>query len=186
MAAAGVSPIAGKAGPGLSRELAARVVLCYQLDVSILGPPVLGLVLNPQIRQLEVSPHHRQVVRVSKREAIGREVRVSVAIVAIQESLVVALQFVVEHDTRDAAALALDAGGLLLVDAIDLRVMPELARLRNASVVLLSATVRAGGRVRVQQVLAVSRQRDDMPHAAAVDEAFAGHETLIGQMTPVA
>ena len=41
----------------------------------------------------------------------------------VQERLVVALQLVVEDDPRDAPALGLDASGLGLIEAIELRVV---------------------------------------------------------------
>ena len=111
--------IAGEAGAGLAGELAARVVLGHQLDVSILGPAGLRLVLDAKIGQLEVVVDDGQIVRLGKCEAVGAEVDVVVAVVAIQEVLVVALEFVVEDDAGDAAALALDLSRFLLVETIE-------------------------------------------------------------------
>ncbi len=61
--------------------------------------------------------------RFAKAVAVGVDVGVVGPVLAIQERLVVALQFVVEDDARDASALALDAGRFLLVDPIQLGVV---------------------------------------------------------------
>ena len=154
-AAASADAVAREAGARLAGELPARVVLGHKFDISVRHSSVFGLVLDAQIGQLEVTSDDREVVFLGKRQAILHDVGVFVTVLAIQEPLVVAFQLVIEDDPRNATALTFDPGGFLLVNAIQLRVMPQLARLHDVGVVLLPVTTRWNRGVRVQEVLTV-------------------------------
>ncbi len=104
------------------------------------------LVLDPQVGQLEMVADHREVVRLGEGPTVLFEGGVGGSVRAVQVLLVVALELVVEDDPHDAPALTLDARRLRAKEAVDLGVVPELARLHDAGVVPLRLAARARSR----------------------------------------
>ena len=80
------------------------------------------------------------------------------AIAFLEEPLIVALEFEVQNDSRDAGAGALQPVGGLYVRAIELRVVGHLARLHDPRVVGLPRLAGLGALVAVEQLPARRRQ----------------------------
>jgi hypothetical protein len=104
----------------------------------------------------------------------------------MEERLVLALEFVVEDDAGDAAAGGLDATGLGLVQAIELGVVWEFARLDEADMVTLGAPIGARRLVRLQQVFAVAREDHDGGGFPGYRDFRALDEALVGEALEVA
>ena len=68
-ASAGGRAVAGEAGRGLPGQLPAGVMLGDEFHVAVGGSSVLGLVLDPEVRELEVPVDDGQVVGRGKRQA---------------------------------------------------------------------------------------------------------------------
>jgi hypothetical protein len=161
-------------------------MLGHELDVPVLHPPVPGFVFDAEVGQFEMTSHHRQVVRGGECQALLHDVGVVVSTLAIQELLVVTLQLVVEDDPGDATAVAFDTGSFFPVDAIQPRVMPQLARLHDVGVVLLPVTTRSSRRVRVQEIPAFWSECDDMVCTITVSDRLVGQQPLLAEVSPIA
>jgi hypothetical protein len=120
-------------------------------DLEILMPraAVSILVLDARVREPDVPIVVRQLV--FPRPAcnlFGLPVRPTVtlflaSIALVEESLIVALQLIVEDDALNPTALAAEALLSALISAIDLRVVRQLARLSQTRVEVLAGFVRA-------------------------------------------
>jgi hypothetical protein len=116
------------------------VVAGHYLQVLVSRPPVAVLILDARVGEVNVSVVVRQVVLASPpgdllRLAIGPAIAVVLSSIAlVEEPLIVALEFVVEDDTVDAATLFPQSLLCTLVGSIDLGVVRQLARLSNAGV----------------------------------------------------
>jgi hypothetical protein len=112
----------------------------HDLDVFVARPPVAVFVLDPGIREVDMTVVARQVVFPSPScDLLGLPIRSSVAVLPapialVQESLVVALQLVVQDDPIHPAALLADTLLSAQVCAIDLRVVRQFSRLSEAGV----------------------------------------------------
>ena len=83
----------------------------HDFEVLVTGQPIAVLILDARIREVNVSVVVRQVVLASPpRDLLRLAVRPPIAILLtaialVEEPLIVALEFVVEDDTVDAATL---------------------------------------------------------------------------------
>jgi hypothetical protein len=152
----------------------------------MLQAPVFGLVLNAKVGQLQVSVDHLEVIRMGKCQAIVRHVGVGWPIRAIQEPLVVALDFIVEDDSGHAPTLASDLPGLFPEDGIQPGVVRELARLHGPGVEGLLAAFGSRGRVRVEEVFALSRETHNVVCAVSIRDRRLRHESCLAKVPPVA
>ena len=132
-----------RADTGRSRRCAlpaswtARVVLGDDLDVALLDAsrrPSRTRGGGPGARD---GRRRSAAPGVGKRLAIGLDGRVLRPVPTVEKRLVVALELVVEHDARDAAAVGFDARGFGLIGAIELDVVGEFTGLHEAGVILL-------------------------------------------------
>ena len=119
------------------------------LDVLMPRAAVPVFVLDTGIREPDVPIVVRQFVLARPpRDLLGLAIRPAVAVLLpsialVEEPLIVALEFVVEDDTADAAALVPQSLVGALVGAIDLGVVRQLARLPDAGVEGLAGLVAA-------------------------------------------
>lgn len=178
--------VARKARARFARHLAARVVLRDELHIAVLKPPVFGLVLDAKIGQLQVPSDHCQILRLGEREPLVGRVRIGWPVSAVQELLVLALDFIVEDDPSHESALTRDLPRLFPEDAIQSSVVRELARFHNTGIEGLLPAIGSGGRVRVEKVFAVTREADDAVRALAIRQRRVRHETFLTEATPVA
>jgi hypothetical protein len=140
-------------------------------DLEILMPraAISVLVLDPRVwkpdvpivvRQLVFTRPTRNLFRLTVRPAVAV---LLAAIALVEESLIVALQLVVEDDAPNPTALAAETLLGALVGAIDLGVVRQLARLSDAGVEGLAGLVGAVVTlvaVGLEQVTPAVRQRD--------------------------
>src|SRR5688572_22893952 len=102
------SAIAGESGSRDARAVGAAIVRRDDLDVVSAPPAVRLLILDARVREMHLVIEVRQVVFTCPfanlvRRAIGPSIAVIVVLVAlVQPTLIVALEFVVQHDTIDA------------------------------------------------------------------------------------
>jgi len=110
------------------------------LDVLVIPPPIRFLVFDPHIREMELVVEVRQVVFVRPFTnlrccPIGVSVVVVVVLVALVEpALIFALELVVEDDAFDVDVALEEAGLRVLVGPVDLEVVLQFARSRQARV----------------------------------------------------
>lgn len=116
---------------------------------------------------------------------IGLKRRVIWTVGAIQESLVLALQFVVEDDSRHSTALGIDARLLLFERPKHPGVVSQLARLHDTGEERLIGPV-AGTRVSLQHRFALGRQRHNPLGTRDVRQGLIGDQPPIGESTQVA
>ncbi len=155
--------IQGEPRPRLAGELSARVVLRHELHIARLEAPVCRLVLDAEIRQLEVPINHGQLVGGGKGLRCPRSPSPSVRPVGpVQKRLVLALQFVVEDDARDAAAFVLQIDRPR-PDTADraARRAPARAASRGPRDTAACRPVGAVVATAVKERLALARQHDD-------------------------
>jgi hypothetical protein len=141
-------------------------VIGHELDVSKFKTPVRRRELDAKVGQLEVTLNNGQPCRRRKLLQVVRAVFVR-SLWTIEERLVITLEFVVEDDALDSAALALNFLSLGLKQAINLGVMGDLSRLDEARVELLRAACDWHA-MRFQQVLAALGE-DSHGHGFAID-----------------
>jgi hypothetical protein len=112
----------------------------HDFEVLVTGQPIAVLILDPRIREVNVSVVVRQVVLASPtRDLLRLAVRPPIAILLasialVQETLVVALELVIEDNAVHPTALLANALLSALVGTIDLGVVRQLARLPEARV----------------------------------------------------
>jgi hypothetical protein len=126
------SAVPDESGRGLGRQLAPGIVLSDQLDVAVFGASVRGLVFDPQVWKHDLAVHHVETVGLRKRDSVGVRRHICASVTAVQIALVVPLQLVIEGDPADARAFAFEPDGLVEEDAIQARVMRDLARLDDS------------------------------------------------------
>src|SRR5687767_11908559 len=120
--------------------MGAAIVAGDNLKILMPRAAVAVLVLDPRIREPDVPIVVRQLVFPRPtRDLFGLTVRPAVAVLLaaialVEESLIVALQLVVEDDAPNPTALAAETLLGALVGAIDLGVVRQLARLSDTSV----------------------------------------------------
>jgi len=125
------------------------VVAGHDLEILVPRAAVSVLVLDARIREPDVPIVVRQIAfTCPPRNLFGLTVRPTVAVLLaaialVQESLIVALQLVVEDDALDPAATIPQSLLGALVRAIDLGVVRQLARLPEAGPERLTRLVRA-------------------------------------------
>ena len=169
----------------LAGELPAGVVLGDELNIAVLMAPVFCLVFDPEVRQRKVSVDDRQLVRRGKRPAIVVERGLIGAIPTIEVLLVVALELGFKNDAGHAAALAFNARGLSLVEARELCVMRQLARLDQPRVIALAVPLRPRFLMGVEEGFPVSRE-DGHGGWAMVDHYYVSfHQALPFQVLQV-
>ena len=153
--------------------MGAAIVAGHDLEILMPRAAVSVLVLNPRIREPDVPIVVRQLVFSRPVcNLFGLTVRPAVAVllasvVLVEESLIVALQLVVEDDAPNPTALAADTFLGALVGAIDPGVVGQFARLPDARVERLTGlvdTVVALIAVRFEKIAPAVRQR----HGAVV------------------
>ena len=154
------SPIQREAGLGLPRQLPARIVLGDEFHIPMLGATVLRFVLDPEIRQFQMPVDDRQVLRVGERLEIRLVTRAFGAIVPMQKRLIVMLQLVIEDHSRDAPAVVFQPRRLHLIEAVELHIVPQFARLHETFVVLLARLACID--VHVEQRFALRREDDEV------------------------
>jgi hypothetical protein len=133
-------------------------VLGDDFDVTMFEATVLGLVLDAEIRQLEVVSYDVQVVIVCEDSSILLDGCVLGAMFAIEEALVVALQFVVEEHACNVTAIRLDARFLLSKGPVYLHVMRQFAGLDHAGVEGLNWTLDVRIAMRLEHSFAFRRE----------------------------
>ena len=147
----GVTPEPGLGG---GAGMGAAIVRGHDLDVLVPTPAIAVLVLDAGIGKVHVPVVVRQLVLPRPpcdllRLAIRPAVAVLLAAIAlVEETLIVALQLVVENDAPDPTALAAEPLLGALVGAIDLGVVRQLARLPEAGVERLAGFVACARDVR--------------------------------------
>jgi hypothetical protein len=133
------------------------------LDVLMIAAPVYVLVLDSNVRKMDLVIEVRQVMvgRPRANLVLGSirmpVVVVALAVVLMKPLLIVALQLVVEDDAIDAGALLFQALRGVQIRVIDLRIVFELARSFEACVVGLAATL-GGIAMSLQQLTAPLRE----------------------------
>ena len=153
--------------------MGAAIVAGHDLEILVPRATISVFVLDAGIRETDVPIVVRQLVFPRPtRNLFGLTVRPAVAVLLaaialVEESLIVALQLVVEDDAPNPTALAAETLLGALVGAIDVRVMRELARLSDtgveglAGLVVAVVTLVAVG---LEQVTSAVRQsRRDRP-----------------------
>ena len=114
--------------------MAAAVVDGFDFDIERVEAAVTVLVLNPSIGELNVAVLVGQIVFDGPSvDLVGTPIWPAVAVGAttialLKKLLVVALQLVVEDDAADDCVVLPEPFGLLLVRAVDLRIVRQLAR----------------------------------------------------------
>jgi hypothetical protein len=161
----------------------------HDFDVNVVPPPILVLVLDAGIREMDLLVEVRQVVLASPClnlvwVSIGMAVVVvSVAITLVEPLLVVALELVVQNDALDSRTALLQTLRLAFERAIDLNVVFELPLAFNARVEGLAAFPVAVT-VGLEQAAAFLRQRYGVVarawHTGRLDEP------LLAKMSKVA
>jgi hypothetical protein len=122
----------------------AAIVGGHDLEILVPRAAVSVLVLDARIRKPDVSIVVRQFVFPGPSgNLFGFAIRPAIAvllaaIVLVEESLILALQLVVENDAPNPTALAAETLLCALVGAIDLRIVRKLARLSEARVIGLA------------------------------------------------
>ena len=180
------SAIAGEACPGLPTDLTPRVVLSDDLDVAVFDATIGGLVLDTEIGELEMAADNVEVVCIAEGSPIGLHGRVSRTVVAIQESLVLPFQLVVQDDSRHSTTLGDDARLLLFERPEHQGVVRQLARLHDTGVERLAGTVAVGTPVALKHRLALARQRDNPLRAGDVRQALVRDQPLMEESTQIA
>jgi len=151
--------------------VSAAVVLGGDFDVLVLSEAIAVLVLDADVRKVNVAIEVGEVVLACPglnltNVVIRAAVAVFSATVApLAELLVLALELVVEGDAPDAPSLAAETLFRPQVSPVDLTVVGQLARLPEASVELLagvsSVLVILLETVSFKEVSAAARQEDD-------------------------
>jgi hypothetical protein len=127
----------------------AAVVAGHDLEILMPRAAVSVLVLDPRVRKPDVTVVVRQLVFPGPSgNLFGLTVRPAVAVLLaaialVEESLIVALQLVVEDDAPDSAATIPQALLGALVGAIDLAIVRQLAGLPEAGPKRLTRLARA-------------------------------------------
>src|SRR5204863_194639 len=139
------------------------------LHIVVLPSAVWRRVLDAEIREVDVPIEVRQVVLASPfSDLFGAPIRPAVAVGAVtvpllQESLIVALELVVQNHPLNPCAAVLEPFGFSQIRAKDLRVVLNLARLFQVGVERLAAVLFASA-MRIEEVPATLRQHhDDVP-----------------------
>jgi hypothetical protein len=120
--------------------MSAAIVRRDDLDILSLPATTGLLVFDADVREVDLVIEVRQVMFVSPpANLIGRPIGVAVVVilvlvVLVQPALIVTLQFVIQDDTPDARAAVVEPRLGLLVRAIDLEVVLQLARACEARV----------------------------------------------------
>jgi hypothetical protein len=149
--------------------MGAAVVDRHQLDVLVGPSAVWFLVLDPDIRKVDLLVEVGQVVGTRpvvdlRRRAIGTPVAITAAgIPLLEESSVFLFQLVVKDDALDACPALLEALRFANVGRIELDIVLHLARLLELGVERLLTSVRvvrALDSMPIQQVSAAIREND--------------------------
>jgi hypothetical protein len=124
------------------RRVGAAVVLGRDLDVLLAGPAALVLPLDPDVGKVHLLVEVRKVVRERPvldlvRVPVGPAIAIRTSVPLLQETLVVALQLVVEDDPAEASAAPGNALGGALVRSIDLDVVGLASLLADGAAVLV-------------------------------------------------
>jgi hypothetical protein len=156
----------------------ATVVPGDNLDVFVADVAVLILVLDPGVGEVDAAVEEREFLLACPglnlfRRAVRPAVAVGpAAVTLLQELLVVTLQFVVEDDAPDLPAAGAEALLRALVRAVNLGVVGQLARLREAGVKGLPRLPVALQAIRLEHVSTPTRQDDDVTVAALEWDSF--------------
>lgn len=175
-ATAGSDDVESEAGLDAADGMSAAVVRREQLHVLVAFAPI-NLVLDPVVGEMHLAVEERQVVFVRPLAdllfvAVRSSVAVgAVAVVLLQELLVLALQVLLEDDAPDveAAVLVLEACLLLAVRRVKVRVVVDFAGPANAGVERLRGLVVALEGVGIEQVTALLREDYTALIAAEID-----------------
>ena len=179
------SAIKAEAGRDLPCQLASRVMRREQLDVAVQALSIRAVVFDAQVRERQMTVYHRQLPGRGKGASVLIKIGISLPVRTIQKRLVVVLQLVVEHHPAHPAALLLDAGRLGLKEAIQLRVMRDLARFDQARVVGLRTTVVRRIAIQIQELLSGLRQRHDGHGVLVDDDVLKLDEAFLLEVTEV-
>ena len=153
----------------------ASIVRRHNLDVERVIASI-DVVLDAHVRKLDVPPVVAGKVALPcpvldlQRIAIGSAIAaVTIAVVLLQEPLILAFQVVLEDDAVDVRAFVTEAFGFLRVGAIEFRVMLQFAWLRDAGIERLAIAGVIVQTPRFQQFAPLSCQRDDGVVAVEAD-----------------
>jgi hypothetical protein len=136
----------GEAGPGCAAGVGAAIVAGHDLKILMPRAAVGVFVLDSGIREPDVPIVVRQFVFTRPPcNLFGLTVRPAVAVLLaaialVEESLIVALQLVVEDDAPNPTALAAETLLGALVGAIDIGVVGQLARLSETGIERLAGS----------------------------------------------
>src|SRR5688572_23383242 len=164
-APAGSDDVDPKAGLGPADGVSAAVVRREQLHVLVAFTP-LDLVFDAVVREVHLAVEERQVlsarpvadlVLVAVRSAVAVG---AVAVVLLQELLVLALQVLLEDDAPDVEAFVRvsEACLLLAVRRVEIRIVVDLAGATDAGVKRLRGLVVSLQGVGIEQVTALLRE----------------------------
>jgi hypothetical protein len=146
----------------------AAIVAGHDLEILMPRTAVTVFVLDPRVRESDVPIVVRQLVFPRPPcNLFGLTVRPAVAVLLaaislVEESLIVALELVVEDDAPNPTALAAETLLGALIGAVDIGVVRQLARLSEAGMEGLTWFVRAvmtPVAVGLKQVTSAVRQR---------------------------
>jgi hypothetical protein len=141
--------IASESRPGGATGVGAAVVASHDLEILIPRAAVAVFVLDSGIREPDVPIVVRQfMLSRPSCNLFGLTVRPAVAVLLaaialVEESLIVALQLVVEDDAPNPTAIAAETLFGALVGAIDVGIVGQLARLPEAGPERLTGLVQA-------------------------------------------
>src|SRR5262245_28335103 len=175
-----------KAGLPVARRVSAAVVRREQLDV-LVKVPAVSLIFDSVIREMHLAVEERQVVVARPVAdltlvAAGSAVAVgAVAVVVLQELLVLALEVLFEDDAPDVEGIVLVSEPTLFLPkrCVEVRVVVDRSRAAGAGVEQLRRLAVAFVRVRIEEVAAVSREGQS---ALAIAQLHRFHESLIVQV----
>jgi hypothetical protein len=141
--------IAGESGLGSAAGVGAAIVAGHDLEILVPQSAIAVFVLDTRIREPDVPILVRQLVFTRPpcnlfRLTVWPAIAVLLAAIAlVEESLIVALQLVVEDDAPNPTAIATETLFGALVGAIKVGVVCQFARLSDACPERLTGLVRA-------------------------------------------
>ena len=163
----GIAAVHPEARRSLGRHLSAVVVAGRELEILMSAAAIGTLVFDAHVGELHAVADDWKIVRGGPRANLVRgPIRTSGgpsagAIVGLQETLIVALQFVIDDHSSDAGAGVLQASGGGGIRAIDLGVMRQFAGLYQPGVELLSRLLCVRSSIAFEQPVPVARQRHE-------------------------
>ena len=121
---------------GLFGEPASAVIPCGDFEIEALKIPALVLVLDAKIRDRNFVVHHMQVIFVGNADALISRILMGID---LREFLVqFPLDLVVEDDATNPAARGLNFIGHFVVEAVEVSIVADFFRLRQAVIYRLA------------------------------------------------